>query len=286
MSKRKRRDFSTSEDRALSKMEMIANADYISSPYYRTYLDATANSGYGSQFGSTIPQISVGGKGSVSTMSTARPRAAKRTLGTGTAGYRRRKGFLLLMAIFMIAILGIAVLGYLGNIIPEYISAFNKVDGEETLYLGLTDPVMGGLKKFAKMDTDSYFYSDYLEDMTGASTIDKIIAYGMPIAIILSLLFALILFISILVGLFKKGIRKGYVAKKTRLGFLSFLLFLFALVIAGGTFMWNGEGLSNITAFITNKAEKVSAGYGLLGLVGLSLLNLIFSLCTHKKVKK
>lgn len=283
MSKRKDKEFLAKDNTAMSQIESLANANYISSPYYRTYLNATRNQSMG---GIPYSTISGGGRNTVATMSTARPKSGKKMPTSRVAGYKRRRGFLFLMAIFMIAILGVAVLGYLGNIVPEYISAFNKVDGEETIYLGLTDPVLGALKKFAKMDMDSHFYGDYLENMEQASIMDKVVSYGMPASIALSAIFAFIIFIATLAAFFKKSIRKGYVAKRTRLGLLSFLLFLFTLIITAAAIMWNGEGFGEAIAFFTNSAKSINAGYGLLGVVALSLLNLIFSWCTFKKVKR
>lgn len=254
----------------LSDIEFIAYADYLSSPYYKAYLEARNNS-------------NIITKSSFDNINSSK----KRTSDAVIDGYRRRKGFLALIVIFMVAIIAIAALGYIGTIVPEYISAFNKTDGAETQYIGLTDPVMGALTKFANMDMESVFYTDCLENIGDESNLGlKIASFGMPAVVALGLLFALIILIVALVALCKKGTNKGYVAKKSKFGFLSLLLFLFTLFIAACAIVWNGAGLGEIVGFFTNQATNINAGYGLLGLIGLSFLSLIFNWCSYKKVNK
>lgn len=256
----------------LSDIEFIAYADYLSSPYYKAYLESRKQSNI---------------MGKADPYSTISPAKKRSYVQFGGDGYRRRKGFLALIVIFMIAIIAIAALGYIGTIVPEYVSAFNKVEGEEVVNIGVTDPVLGALTKFASMEIDSYFYTDCLENVEDESNIGlKIACYGMPIVVALSLLFALIILIVALAALCKKGTSKGYVEKKTKFGFLSLLLFLFTLFIAACAIVWNGEGLGEIVGFFTGKATSINAGYGLFGFIGLSLLSLIFNWCSYKKVNK
>lgn len=272
MSKAKNKDAALpSNYEELSDFEFIAYADYLSSPYYKSYMEARNRSNIITKRDPYEDAIM------------ASPRGAKTSLGTV---YKRRKGFLALVAIFMLVIIAIAALGYLGTIVPEYVSAFVK-PGEEVAHLGLTDPVLGALTKFAKMDMTSQFYTDCLAPIDGDTKIASLIAfYGMPIAIALALIFALIIFIVAIVAIAKKGVSKGYVARKCNIGFLSLLVFLLSLFVAAAAIIWNGAALSASLDFFTGKATNVYAGYGLLGLMGVSLLSFICNLFAYKKVRR
>jgi hypothetical protein len=248
----------------LSDVEFIAYADYLSSPYYKAYIRA---------------------KNSSSIISQDNLYAAPNSREAECVSYRRRKAFLALIVIFMAAILAIGVLGYLGTIVPEYVSAFTKIDGETKTYVGITDPVLAALNKFAGMDMDSVFYADWKDMPADANIATKIAFIGLPIASALVLLLALIIFIVAIAALAKKGIEKGYVAKKLKFGFLSLLMFLFSLFIAACGVIWNGAGLGEIVGFFTFETTKIYAGFGLFGIVGLSLLSMICNWLSYKKVK-
>lgn len=255
----------------LSDVEFIAYADYLSSPYYKTYLQAKHSSSMVSQDALYANAIS--------------PRSRSGALASTGIAYRRRKGFLALIVIFMVAILAIGVLGYLGTIVPEYVSAFTKVEGETKTYVGITDPVLAALNKFAGMEMDSVFFADWNTMPANANIATKIAYFGLPIAAALALVFALIILIIAIAALAKRGIDKGYVARKVKFGFLSLLLFLFSLFIAACGVIWNGAGLGEIVGFFTFTTTKIYAGYGLFGIIGLSLLSMICNWFSYKKSK-
>lgn len=254
----------------LSDMEFIAYADYLASPYYKNYLQAKQASEM-VQPKDIYAESILSGEGRL-----------QRESGIT---YRRRKGFLGIIAIFMVVILAIAALGYF-NVLPEYVSAFVKEDGGAVEYVDATDPVLGALVKFVDMDFSSIFYDEALADVENADNIGATIAfYGMPIAMALALILALIILITALVAMGKRALSKGYVAKKTKFGFLSILLFVLTLFVAAAGIVWNGAGLNEIVEFFTGDSSYIQAGYGLYGLVGLSLLSLLCNLCAFKKVK-
>lgn len=254
----------------LSDVEFIAYADYLSSPYYKTYLQAKHSSSMVHQDDLYANAIS------------PRSRSGAMTMGVS---YRRRKGFLALIVIFMAAILALGVLGYLGTIVPEYVSAFTKVEDETKINIGITDPVLAALNKFAGMEMDSKFYADWNAMPADADIATKIAFFGLPIVAALALVFALIILIVAIAALAKRGIEKGYVARKLKFGFLSLLLFLFSLFIAACGVIWNGAGLGEIVGFFTFATTKIYAGYGLFGIIGLSLLSMICNWLSYKKVK-
>lgn len=257
----------------LSDVEFIANADYLSSPYYRSYLEARNRS--------TV----MSNRCTYDETNTA---VAGGLYGVGETVYKRRKGFLAIIAIFMLVILAVAALGYIGTIVPEYVSAFTK-PGEEIAHISVTDPVLGALKEFAKMDMISQFHDDFTAVManeTETKITTKIVFYGMPIAIALILLLALIVLIVAIVAIAKRSVSKGYVAKKCKLGFLLLLMFLLSLFVAAAAIIWNGAPFSEAIDFFTGKSLNVYAGYGLFALVGASLLGFICNLLAYKKVRR
>ncbi|MDD4316403.1 MAG: hypothetical protein PHC84_04520 [Clostridia bacterium] len=255
----------------LSDVEFIAYADYLSSPYYKTYLQAKNTS-------SMVNKEDV-------YANAIRPNSKSGAAVAGGVAYRRRKGFLALVVIFMVAILAIGVLGYLGNIVPEYISVFTKDDSGVKTYIGITDPIFAALNKFAGMDMDSVFFADWDAMPADAEIATKIAYFGLPIAAALALLFTLIILIVAIAALAKKGVEKGYVARKCKFGFLSLLLFLFSIFIAACGVIWNGAGLGEIMNFFTASTTKIYAGYGLFGIIGLALLSMICNWLSYKKVR-
>ncbi|MFW5780114.1 MAG: hypothetical protein ACOCWI_01500 [Bacillota bacterium] len=254
----------------LSDMEFIAYADYLSSPYYKNYLQAKQRS-------EMVEPKDIYAESIL-------PGTGRLQKESGLT-YRRRKGFLGLIAIFMVIILAVAVVGYF-DVLPEYSSAFMVEDGSDVDHVDAADPVLGALVKFMDMDFDSVFYDSALAEIEDEENFGAIIAfYGMPIAIALALLIALIIFIAALAAMGKAAVSKGYVAKKTKFGFLSILLFVLTLFVTAAAIVWNGAGLNEIVEFFTGESSYVQAGYGLYALVGLSFLSLIFNLCAFKKVK-
>lgn len=202
-------------------------------------------------------------------------------------GYRRRKGFLILVVIFMVAILAIIGLGYL-EIFPEYLSAYERL-GEE--YIDITDPIFGGLNKIAGIDIDnqdSIYYNDILKDIDEDTNIGLVIGYyALPVAAALFTLFALIILLIAIAALCKKESSKGYVEKKTKFGFMSILLFVFSLILVIGGLLWvsSSPSFEEIGEFFISDSTLVFAGYGLFAFIGLSLLPLIANLFAFKKQK-
>jgi|BioPla2DNA2_1021312.scaffolds.fasta_scaffold00028_3 hypothetical protein len=254
----------------LSDLEFIAYADYLSSPYYRNYLEAKQRSEISQPRDIYADSIRPGA-------------SARKVRGDIGITYRRRSGLLALIAIFMLLIIAVAAVGYF-DVYPEYVSAFSRTQGETVDQVDMADPVLGALVKFAKMDFDSIFYDDALATIEDEENIGALIAYyGMPVAIALALLIALIIFITALVAIGKRSIAKGYVAKKTKFGFLSILLFVLSLFVAAAGIVWNGAGFKEIVGFFTGESSYIQAGYGLYALIGLSLISLIFNLFAYKK---
>ncbi len=260
-------DFNERDESA--EIEALAYSDYLCSPYYRTFYETASKS-------SIIQK-----RGLYDNTLTPRRRPATAPVRI----YRRRKGLAIICAILMVVILAVAALGYIGTIVPEYVSAFVSKDGEELEHIGLTDPVVGGIVKFVDIDLDSVFYTQCLQGMdSNTDIIDTIAFYALPIAIALALVFAFVLLIMMLITAAKKSIQRGYVLKKTGgIVIISLILFVLSLIAAVASVIWNGEGFGEIMNFFTQSTTKVYAGYGMYAFVGLSLLNLIFSLFVQKK---
>lgn len=246
----------------MSDFEFMAYADYLSSPYYRAYMEAK---GYPPLTGAAKPVA-----GPVSSVS---------------AKYKRRNGAFIVMALCALLILAVAALGFFGlESIADYTAAYQEVE-EGGQNIGFTDPIFGMLSKFEVYEADSVFYEDALVGLDEAETLDKIAFYAMPILSALVLIFALVIFIASLAAMGKKAVVKGFVDKKVKLAMLSLIIFIFTLLIAVCGAIWDGAGITGIADFVLGETEAIKAGYGLYAIVGLSLISFLANLFTYKKNK-
>lgn len=252
----------------MSDFEFMAYADYLSSPYYRSYMEARGQS----------PAINAQRNTSFNG-----PRKKRKVLGD----YRRRKGFLILMMLCMALIIAVIAVGYIGiDAIDDYTAVYTDVKAEKSI--SFVDPVFGLLKKFDILkDQDSVFYDNILANLENEEDIMvKIAAYALPILSVLIVILALVVLITALAGLCKKWVgNKKYVNKKVSLVIVSLILFIFsALAVICGA-IWDGAGFSGILDFVLGDSAAIAAGYGLYAIVGLSLLSFIFNLFAYSKNK-
>lgn len=241
------------EDQANS-LDIVTDSNYVSSAYMNTFMDAI---GQDLEPVEPVEEISF------------------------ENAYRRRRGFLVIVVILMAAILGIAALGFVGDLIPDFVAAYEK---PESTYISLTDPIFGALIKFFDFEAESHFYNDCLKYIENESNIGTIIAfYALPLMSALIIIFALISLICALIGLFKKSITQGYVRGRGKYGFLIFLTFIFSLFMAVCGVVWNNEG-GKFIEFFMGDTSFIFIGYGLLAIMAISLVGLIAYLLVYKKV--
>lgn len=253
----------------MSDFEFMAYADYLSSPYYRSYMEARNR-----------PPV-------ITAQRPVQENAPRRRQQVVLGDYRRRKGFLILMMLCTLLIIAVAAIGFVGiDAIDDYVAGYATASEEN---IGLLDPVFGLLQSFDITigDKTSVFYEDCLKNIdTETEMLSKVVAYAMPILTALILIFSLAIFIAAIAGLAKKWVGdKKYVNKKVKLVVLSLLVFIFSLLLVVCGTIWDGAGFAGILDFVLGNTTSIVAGYGLYAVVGLSLLNFIFNLFAYKKNK-
>lgn len=125
-----------------------------------------------------------------------------------------------------------------------------------------------------------YFYEHYMANLEEAETMQKIAYYGLPVALILGVLIALIFFIRAIVGLCSGKRRKLYVFS----GIMMLVVTLVGLVFG---FMCTGAEWGSFISFVTmDNTLDVQLGYGYIIMAALSVLTLIASCFAFRSKKK
>lgn len=297
----------------MSDSEFITYADYLSSPYYRAYVNARiraeqggSSSGYA---GGGYAGPSYGGGFTGQSYTGGYPTAGyptQRATGPVPKNRRQKKRgfFLFLILLLMIVTIAIAVLPLLNMaMIEPYASVYKLPNGKEIevvdpeteavsvekadAFIGLPDPIIGLVKTFmADFSMDSEYYTNFVEGkLDDAAPLVKVALYAVPSAAILIVVCAVIGLIKALVALFSRKKSDGYY-KKIGFGFLAILMFLCGLLLAVGGLYFSGVGIDGAVDFLTFKSETIQACYGLYALVALPILIFIFSCVSYKKIKK
>lgn len=263
-----------------TSLNKMVQGDYEVSPYLTTLLEVNESSTNNCSENSCCMNEYI--ETLKSTMNKAEPEPIDPLIGQ----YRRRKGFLFIIALFMLFTICILAFGYIG-IIPRYVSIFSYPNGDTTSYICINDPVIGLFNKITNTSiSSSTYYNDCFANMANETNIGNVIAiYCLPIALILYVLLTLLIFIIVLCDVSKKGIQKGYVYNKSKFGFLLLLQVLLSFVILLTGFIWNGRGFNQIAKFFVKGTSYIYAGYGLYALIIFPLLSIIFYLCSYKKYK-
>ncbi|MBR1747516.1 MAG: hypothetical protein IJ735_04820 [Clostridia bacterium] len=276
----------------MTDSEFITYADYLSSPYYRAYVNARVRAeagvqsergaGYGGFVGAPVAPAVV-----------PKNRRAK-----------KRGFFLFLIMLIMLLTVAIAVTYFL-NIatIDQYVSLYKIPDGKEIevvdeeteevtteivdAYVALTDAPVGMVKNFVSdLSLESEYYNNFIDGkLDDAEAMKKIAVFAVPVAAVVIIVCAVIGLIKALVALFSRKKSDGYY-KKVRFGFLAILMFLCGLVLAVGGLYVSGLGFEGAIDFLTLKSEVMQAGYGLYAMIGLPILTFIFTCVAYKKIKK
>jgi len=242
------------------------------SPYYLSFIES-----YDSKFDE---MVSYGSEVSVQEECYAPPapkaEKVKKVLAPGSI--KKRGVLVFLVLVFMLVVLAVGVLGFIQlEPVEDYVAILNAND--QNVYFH--DPVFGALEKWASdfipKVGDSVYYDSYLANIQTDNIAITISLYVLPVALILIVIFALIVIIKALVALFTN--------KACKLGFLSLLMAIFGLFVAGCGVIWNNMGIAEIINFITMDAANVSAAYGLYALIGLPFIAAILSAFAYKKIK-
>lgn len=202
---------------------------------------------------------------------------------------KKRWPFLLLIAIFTLIIIVMAVAYFID--VPAF-SAYTSIytlNGDSPDFetqITLTDTIVGMIKCLnIDLPLESEFYTRYLVGNVEDNIVMTAISlYSVPIAALLVVFFALIGFIKALVAICAKRKSDGFY-KKIGFGFLSIATFICgAIMVVGGLYAARME-FSNFPAYLTFACPFIHVNYGLYGILGITVLNFIFSCLAYKKGK-
>ncbi len=275
----------------MDDIEFITYADYLSSPYYRAYIDAKCKAkgqandwAKGSEFryDQSAPVDSNKQDKKGEKVAKGKPIKASKL-------YEKKRGAaLFVIALFMFVVIAATALGAISNLnLDSYVAAYIEpgVNAEDNVNISIIDPVLGIIKDLAKVNLDSNFYKSYLSDNTdGADVMTKIALYAVPIAALIIIIFAFIGFIKAIVALCAKKTLSGQV-KKYGFGFISIVMFLCALIMtAGGLYVAELE-ITKAVDYLLQKSPVLNVGYGMYALLAIPVIAFICSLCAYKKSK-
>lgn len=281
----------------MSDVEFITYADYLSSPYYRAYMNAKAKAlGVGTDYlmKDSQGELPVDGNyedkavkaGTVADKNTAKKTKEAKAVKGGKIYTKKRAFALVLILLFMFVCVAAVALGsFEVQPVTQYTALYVK-DGALGKAVGELDPALGLIKKLAKVDVDSVFYNTYLSNIPAdVDLVTNICLYAVPAASILFVIFAIIGVIKALGALCAKKTVDGFY-KKYKFGFISIVMFLCSLIMLVGGLYVNNTAITDILSFLTGKTSGLYAGYGLYGFILIPVITFICSCCGYKKLKK
>ncbi len=278
----------------MDDIEFITYADYLSSPYYRAYIDAKCRAkgqvndwAKSSEFrydqNASVPEDKLQEKNKDKGANN-KSRGIK-----ASKLYEKKRGVaLIIVALFMLVVILAAALGVVNVLnIDSYVAAYIEPGAqiEDNINISIIDPILGTIKDLAKVNLDSNFYKSYLADNTAdANIMTKIALYAVPAAALLIIVFAFIGLIKAVVALFSKKTLSGQV-KKYGFGFISIVMFLCALIMAAGGIYVAQIELTKALDYLTQKSTVLNVGYGMYALLAIPVITFVCSCCAYKKSK-
>lgn len=178
------------------------------------------------------------------------------------------------------------VMGFIQGLTP--VQEEEDVDGEEEDYVAeaaeeenvAVDESEDGEEEEEVEEKHYYFYEHYMANLEEAESMQMIAYYGLPVALILGVLIALIFFIRAIVGLCSGKRRKLYV-------FSGIMMLVVTLVGVVFGFMCTGAEWGSFMSFVSmDNSLEVQLGYGYIIMAVLSVLTLIASCFAFRSKKK
>lgn len=261
----------------MDDIEFIAYADYLSSPYYRAYIEAkTKTQG---QIRDLVIASSVQADAAAKTEKVSSVKESKL--------YTKKRGVaLVVIAIFMFVViaataLGVVSIGGIDNFVAAY-TVPGTAEGED-INISIADPMLGLIKDLTKVEFDSNYFATFLAVKTAnADIITKIALYAVPAAALIIIVLAVIGFVKALAAIFAKKTLSGKI-KKSGFGLISIIMFVSALImLVGGVFVANIE-IASALEFLTQKSAVMNVGFGLYALVAIPIITFICSCVSYKK---
>lgn len=273
----------------MDDIEFITYADYLSSPYYRAYIDAKCRAKGQANDWAKASEFRHDQAAPVSAVSIQEKKSGKSSNVKAKKLYEKKRGVaLFIVALFMLVVILAAALGVVNLLnLDAYVAAYIQpgVQAEDNVNISIIDPILGTIKDLAKVNLDSNFYKSYLADNTAdADVITKIALYAVPVAALLIIVFAFIGFIKAIVALFAKKTLSGQV-KKYGFGFISIVMFLCALIMAAGGIYVAEIEITKALDYLIGKSTVLNVGYGMYAMIAIPIITFVCSCCAYKKAK-
>lgn len=273
----------------MDDIEFITYADYLSSPYYRAYIDAKCRAKGQANDWAKASEFRHDQAAPVSAINIQEKKSGKSSNVKSKKLYEKKRGVaLFIVALFMLVVILASALGVVNLLnLDAYVAAYIQpgIQAEDNVNISILDPILGTIKDLAKVNLDSNFYKSYLADNTAdADVITKIALYAVPVAALLIIVFAFIGFIKAIVALFAKKTLSGQV-KKYGFGFISIVMFLCALIMAAGGIYVAEIEITKALDYLIGKSTVLNAGYGMYALIAIPIITFVCSCCAYKKAK-
>lgn len=200
-------------------------------------------------------------------------------------GYTKKRGFFLVLPLILVAlVIAVAVVGLFKTSFNGYIALYGYEYAVQKDIV-LLDPVFSFLKQAFKIDLGSMPVEFALvsKPVTEGNVVGAVAKYALPISIVLYVLFALIALITSIAGLAGKR-REDGTYRKARLGFISIVMFLCALIIGCGGILLTGGKIGDVVPFITGKG-MLYAGYVYYAILAIPVVTFICTCCAYGKGK-
>lgn len=198
---------------------------------------------------------------------------------------KKRPAALALIAVFAFVIIVAAVFGVLVPSISEYVSIINVTELGVVNGITMPDPIISFAQTMFEIDFEAMgLPNDFVAyiDMESTDVLVMIASIALPIAILIYMVLALASFIAAIIGLICKP-RKTKGFAKIKLGVVSIIMFVCALLTFVGGFALTGGKLTEIMSFISG--GEVTVGYGMYAMIIVPIIIFICSCCGYKKNK-
>lgn len=178
--------------------------------------------------------------------------------------------FVLLMSLLFI---GVVVVTYFGKSIYEGLVLYKNLEFSKDI--SFVDPIFGIINVIKPGFIASNYYDIYLVNIKDLIVL-KIAFYGLPAAILLAVISALVLFIKSIIALSGKK-------DKVKFGFWSLFMFVLCIFIGVVAVIGNGAPLADSLKPLMGQGSILNVGYAYYGAIGLSLLAFLFSIFSAGK---
>ena len=250
--------------------EFVKSIDFLSSPYYRAYINARVRAELGRNAWEDGVDM----------------REVERANSDGkTKRYEKKRVVcVLLITVLMLLTVAVCIIGMFSVLPKEYISVMtvpSDADGAKE-YITLDDPVLGlfGEEQRAK---SVYFTELYPKRSEDATTMTKIALYVVPVASILLFAISIFGFLKSILSLF--GGKKDGSYHKYKFGFISILMLLCSVAIVLGGIFSAGIVVDGVADFFTFKSSVLQAGYATYAILIIPVLTFVLSCASYKKTK-